>query len=173
MASNLTKGGRMKRETKKVTKKAAKRPTRKRARRQPDLTIDDMVRAAMKKGVKVNFVATPEIQPWKVDVHYPEVWGEEIGRAAKVLGVEPLEVKAKLSELLPKHYPNHLRILEAIVEQEKSAIAEKCRHFQETEEAAYKAGQQLGGEELRRIAKLEAKIRERREIIEPGCPSPF
>ena len=155
----------MKRETKKVTRKATKRTARKRVRPAKEDAFSE----------EINFTFEPFVPPppRTVDIHYPEVWKEELVRAAKVLGVEPLEVQAKLSELLPKHYPNHLRILEAIVEQEKSAIAEKCRHFQEAEDAAYKAGQQLGGEELRRIAKLEAKIRERREIIEPGCPAPF
>lgn len=165
MASNLTKGGRMKRETKKVTRKATKRTVRKRVRPAKEDAFSEEINFTFKP-----FVPPP---PRTVDIHYPEVWKEELVRAAKVLGVEPLEVHAKLSALLTKHYPNHLRMLEAIVEQEKSAIAEKCRHFQEAEDAAYKAGQQLGGEELRRIAKLEAKIRERREIIEPGCPSPF
>lgn len=162
----------MKRETKKVTRKAtkksAKRPVRKRVRRQPDLTLDDVVRAAMKEGVKVNFVATPDIQPRKVDVHYPEVWGEELVRAAKVLGVDPLEVQAKLSELLPKHYPNHLRILEAIVEQEKAAIATKAQPFHDAEQAAYLAGREFVNNEERRVADLEEKIRERREIVEPN-----
>lgn len=162
----------MKRETKKVTKKTAKRPARKRARRQPDLTLDDVVRAAMKEGMEVH-VETAPIQPRKVDVHYPEVWGEEVGRAAKVLGIEPVDIHAKLSALLPKHYPNHLRMLEAIVEQERAAIAEKRRPFHQEEEQAYKAGRKLGDEEERRIAKLEEKIRERREIIEPGRPAPF
>lgn len=155
----------MKRETKKVTRKATKRTARKRVRPAKEDAFSE----------EINFTFEPFVPPppRTVDIHYPEVWKEELVRAAEVLGVEPLEVHAKLSALLTKHYPNHLRMLEAIVEQEKSAIAEKCRHFQEAEDAAYKAGQQLGGEELRRIAKLEAKIRERREIIEPGCPSPF
>jgi len=156
----------MKRETKNVTKKTAKRPARKRAQAKGGVPFVE----------EMSFVYSPfhvPPPPRKVDVHYPEVWGEEVGRAAKVLGVEPVDIHAKLSALLPKHYPNHLRMLEAIVEQEKSAIAEKCRHFQETEEAAYKAGRQLGNEERRRIAKLEEKIRERREIIEPGRPAPF
>lgn len=155
----------MKRETKKVTRKATKRTARKRVRPAKEDAFSE----------EINFTFEPFVPPppRTVDIHYPEVWKEELVRAAKVLGVEPLEVQAKISELMPKHYPNHLRILEAIVEQEKSAIAEKCRHFQEAEDAAYEAGQQLGNEERRRIAKLEAKIRERREIIEPGCPSPF
>lgn len=163
----------MKRETKKVTrkatKKAAKRPARKRVRRQPDLTLDDVVRAAMKEGVKVNFVATPDIQPRKVDIHYPDVWKEELVRSAKVLGVDPLEVQAKLSEFLPKHYPNHLRILEAIVEQEKAAIATKCRPYQDAEQAAYLGGKKVQADEQKRIVDIEEKIRERREIIEPNA----
>lgn len=161
----------MKRETKKVTRKAtkksAKRPVRKRVRRQPDLTLDDVVRAAMKEGVKVNFVATPDIQPRKVDIHYPDVWKEELVRAAKVLGVDPLEVQAKLSALLPKHYPNHLRILEAIVEQEKAGLEAKCRPYHEAEQAAYLAGRKLAEGEQKRIDAIEEKIRERREIVEP------
>jgi len=155
----------MKRETKKVTRKATKKTARKRVRPAKEDAFSE----------EINFTFEPFVPPppRTVGIHYPEVWKEELVRAAKVLGVEPVEVQAKLSELLPKHYPNHLRILEAIVEQEKAGVAEKCRPFQETEEAAYKAGRQLGNEERRRIAKLEEKIRERREIIEPGRPAPF
>ena len=160
----------MKRETKKVTRKAtkksAKRPVRKRVRRQPDLTLDDVVRAAMKEGVEIH-VETAPIQPRRVDIHYPDVWKEELVRAAKVLGVEPLEVQAKLSELLPKHYPNHLRILEAIVEQEKAAIEAKCRPYQDAEQAAYLGGKKVLADGQKRIVDIEEKIRERREIVEP------
>lgn len=161
----------MKRETKKVTrkatKKAAKRPARKRVRRQPDLTLDDVVRAAFKEGMEVH-VETAPIQPRRVDVHYPEVWGEEVGRAAKVLGVEPVDIQAKLAALLPKHYPNHLRILEAIVEQEKAAIEAKRRPYQDAEQAAYLGGKKVLADEQKRIVDIEEKIRERREIIEPN-----
>lgn len=150
----------MKRETKKVTKKAAKRPARKRARPAKE--------DAFSEEITFEFQPFVPPAPRKVDVHYPEVWGEEIGRAAKVLGVEPVDVHAKLSALLPKHYPNHLRMLEAIVEQEKASVEEKCRPFHEAERAAYKAGQQIGDDERRRIIDLEEKIRERREIVEPS-----
>lgn len=154
----------MKRETKKVTrkatKKAAKRPARKRVRPAQEDAFSE----------EINFTFEPFVPPAprKVDVHYPEVWGEEVGRAAKVLGVDPLEVQAKLSELLPKHYPNHLRILEAIVEQEKAAIEAKCRPYQDAEQAAHLGGKKVLAAEQKRIVDLEEKIRERREIVEPN-----
>lgn len=155
----------MKRETKKVTRKATKRTVRKRVRPAKEDAFSE----------EINFTFEPFVPPppRTVDIHYPEVWKEEIVRAAKVLGVEPLEVQAKLSELLPKHYPNHLRILEAIVEQEKDAIATKAQPFHDAERAAYLAGRKFVKDEEKRVSALEAKIRERREIIEPGCPSPF
>lgn len=149
----------MKRETKKVTRKATKRTARKRVRPAKEDAFSE----------EINFTFEPFVPPppRTVDIHYPEVWKEELVRAAKVLGVEPLEVQAKLSELLPKHYPNHLRILEAIVEHEKDALEAKCRPYQEAEEAAFRAGKKIAEEEKKRIADLEQKVRERRVIIEP------
>lgn len=154
----------MKRETKKVTrkatKKAAKRPARKRVRpAQED---------AFRETIEFNFQPFVPPAPRKVDVHYPEVWGEEVGRAAKVLGIEPVDIHAKLSALLPKHYPNHLRILEAIVEQEKAAVATKAQPYHDAEQAAYLAGRKLVEGEQKRIDAIEEKIRERREIVEPN-----
>ncbi len=146
----------MKRETKKV-KKATKR-----VRKPKDVPVME--------GLTWTFevpIAPPE-QP-KIDVKFPEVWNEEVARAAKVLGVDPLEVITKLMAFLPEHYPNHLRILEAVVRQEKAGIEEKCRPYQEAETAAYQAGRKLADEEQRRIVNLEEKIRERREIIEPSA----
>ena len=144
----------MKRETKKV-KKPVKR-----------------VRKPVAKPVEeVKFIWHPPValEQKKIDVKFPEVWNEEVARAAKVLGVDPLEVITKLMAFLPEHYPNHLRILEAVVRQEKAGIEEKCRPYQEAETAAYQAGRKLADEEQRRIINLEEKIREHREIIEPSA----
>jgi len=157
----------MKRETKKVTRKATKRTVRKRVRPAKEDAFSE----------EINFTFGPFVPPppRTVDIHYPEVWKEELVRAAKVLGVEPLEVQAKLSALLPKHYPNHLRMLEAIVEQEKDAIATKAQPFHDAEQAAYLAGRKFVKDEEKRVSDLEEKIRERREIIEPSfrIESPF
>ncbi len=158
----------MKRETKKVTRKATKKAT-KRVRKPKDVPVME--------GLTWTFevpIAPPE-QP-KIDVNFPEVWNEEVARAAKVLGVDPLEVITKLMAFLPKHYPNHLRILEAIVEQEKAAIATKAQPYHDAEQAAYLAGRKLVNDEQKRVADIEEKIRERREIVEPtvcSCKPPF
>lgn len=158
----------MKRETKKVTRKATKRPARKRERKAKE--------GPFTEGIEFNFQPFVPPAPRKVDIHYPEVWGEEIGRAAKVLGVEPVDVHAKLSALLPKHYPNHLRMLEAIVEQEKAGLEDKCRPYHEAEESAHIAGRKFSADEQRRIRTIEEIVRKRREIIEPvicSCKPPF
>lgn len=150
----------MKRETKKVTRKVTKKTARKRVRPAKEDAFSE----------EINFTFEPFVPPppRTVDIHYPEVWGEEVGRAAKVLGVEPVDIHAKLSALLPKHYPNHLRMLEAIVEQEKAAVATKAQPYHDAEQAAYLAGRKLVEGEQKRIDAIEEKIRERREIVEPN-----
>ena len=154
----------MKRDAKKV-KKATKR-----VRKPKDVPVME--------GLTWTFevpIAPPE-QP-KIDVKFPEVWNEEVARAAKVLGVDPLEVITKLMAFLPNYYPNHLRMLEAIVEHERRFGGEEAtKPFRDAEEAAYKAGRAAGASHQKVVEALVREIQQRREIIEPSvctCKPPF
>ena len=143
----------MKRETKKV-KKPVKR-----------------VRKPVAKPVEeeVTFIWHPPVAPEqkKIGVTFPEVWNEELARAAKVLGGDPLEVITKLMAFLPTHYPNHLLMLEAIVAAEKETIPEEIKRWQDLEQEAYLTGRKLANEKDARLGKITEEIAERRKIIEP------
>lgn len=146
-----------------------KRETKKRVRKPVQKSSEE----------KIEFIFNSPIVQEKgkeINVTFPDVWNEEVARAAKVLGETPLEVITRLMVLLPQHYPNHLRMLEAIVEYERGRIKEKTAPHRDREEFEYRRGREVADEETRRLNGIMAEVSHRREIIEPTictCKPPF